>query len=808
MSAVWVRARAELRRQWKATVVLAVLVGLAGGAALAGVAGARRTESAMERFVAFSQPFDVFIFDQSAQLDPAAVAGLPQVADAGQSAYLVLAPSTPSGEPDAAAVGSINPFVRISENGLGATSDVPFLVDGRLPDPEQALEVAVNEEVADRHDLRPGAGFRMRAYTPDQIEDALAGITEPEGRAFDFTVTGIIRLPFDLDPVPRDPEVVYTGRGAAYLGPAFWAMFGDEVASFGGEHQALDLRLQEGSDVEAFLADVRALPGADSLEIQVGSEAAKVQREAEQATGVEAAALVAFAAIAAVAGLLIVGQALSRQVQAEAAEHPTLLALGMTRSQVVLAAVVRAGAVALPGAVLAIAVAVAASPLAPIGLARRAEIDPGVDVDWPVLLAGGLAVAVVVLARAALAAWRPAVELRRPDERRPSRVVEGLTVAGAPFPALTGVAMALDGTSRGGRGLLRSALVGTLAAVALTAAALTFGASLARLVAVPELQGWGWDVVVGNLNAEEDLSVEGGRRLAMSPFVEGFSAVSESLEPLTIDELDIDVAGVDLVAGSVFSPVTEGRAPAGPGEVVLGGRTMQRLGLRVGDRVEATFGGTATSLVVVGRAVLNPGIQFSFTLDEGAVLSLEELRRLRPDTPATHFLVDYADGVDPDEAFAALQAEWGKTVLRAQPPVEVENLRRVAGLPLALAGLVVALAVATLAHALVTSVRRRRADLAVLKTIGFLRRDVVSAVGAQATTLVVVALVVGLPLGLAAGRWAWRVVAEGVGAPGAVTPVLAVLVVAAATVALGNLVAVFPARAAARIRPAVALRAE
>ncbi len=808
MSAVWVRARAELRRRWRATVVLVVLVGLAGGATLAGVAGARRTDSAMDRFLAFSRPFEVFVLNIEGAADLDVVARLPQVADAGTAAYLVLAPSTPSGEPDAAAVGSINPFVRISENGLGATSDVPFLIDGRLPDPTQALEVAVNEEVADHHALRPGAGFRMWAYTPDQIEDALAGTTKPEGRAFDFTVTGIIRLPFDLDPVPRDPEVVYTGRGAAYLSPAFWAEFGGEVAAFGGENQTLDLRLHDGSDVDAFVAAVRDLPGADSLEIQVGSEAAKVAQEAEQATAVEAAALVAFAAIAAIAGLLIVGQALSRQVQLEAAEHPTLLALGMTRGQVVLAAVVRAGAVALPGAMLAIALAVAASPLAPIGLARRAEIDPGVAVDGPVLFAGGLTVAVVVLARAALAVWQPAAASRRPDERRPSRTVEGLTVAGVPLPTLTGVAMALDGSRRGGQGLVLSALVGTVAAVALTATALTFGASLDRLVGLPALQGWGWDVVVGNINAEEDLAVSGAESLAASPFVAGFSAASESLEPLTIDGLDIDVAGVDLVAGSVFSPVTEGRPPAGPGEVVLGGRTMERLGLQIGERIEATFGGTATSLVVVGRAVLNPGIQFSFTLDEGAVLSLEELRRLRPGTPATHFLVDYVDGVDPDEAFAALQAEWGKTVMRSQPPVEVENLRRVAGLPLALAGLVGALALATLAHALITSVRRRRRDLAVLKTIGFRRRDVATAVGAQATALVVGALVVGLPLGVATGRWAWRVVADGVGAPPAVTPVLAVLVVAAATVALANLVAAFPARAAARIRPAVALRAE
>lgn len=235
---------------------------------------------------------------------------------------------------------------------------------------------------------------------------------------------------------------------------------------------------------------------------------------------------------------------------------------------------------------------------------------------------------------------------------------------------------------------------------------------------------------------------------------------------------------------------------------------MERLGVEVGDQVEARFAGQDLSLVIVGRAVLHPAIQFSFTVDEGALLSLEELRRLSPDDPATHFLVGYAEGVDEAEAFAALQGDWGKTVLRSHPPVEVENLRRVAGLPDVGAGLVAAIALGTLAHALVTSVRRRRADLAVLKAIGFRPRDVAATVGWQATTIMVLALVAGLPLGVAAGRWSWQVVADGLGAPAPVIPVLTVLVIVPVALAVANLVAALPARAAARIRPAVALRAE
>jgi predicted lysophospholipase L1 biosynthesis ABC-type transport system permease subunit len=51
-------------------------------------------------------------------------------------------------------------------------------------------------------------------------------------------------------------------------------------------------------------------------------------------------------------------------------------------------------------------------------------------------------------------------------------------------------------------------------------------------------------------------------------------------------------------------------------------------------------------------------------------------------------------------------------------------------------------------------VRRRRRDLAILKILGFRRRQVAGAVAWQATSCTMAALALGLPLGVAAGRWA------------------------------------------------------
>src|SRR5205823_9573940 len=50
MSAVWMRARAELRARWRASIALAIVIGLAGGMVIAAAAGARRQDSTFPKF--------------------------------------------------------------------------------------------------------------------------------------------------------------------------------------------------------------------------------------------------------------------------------------------------------------------------------------------------------------------------------------------------------------------------------------------------------------------------------------------------------------------------------------------------------------------------------------------------------------------------------------------------------------------------------------------------------------------------------------------------------------------------------------
>jgi hypothetical protein len=142
------------------------------------------------------------------------------------------------------------------------------------------------------------------------------------------------------------------------------------------------------------------------------------------------------------------------------------------------------------------------------------------------------------------------------------------------------------------------------------------------------------------------------------------------------------------------------------------------------------------------------------------------------------------------------------------PPTSLVNFGEV-NFPL-LFGLAVALfGAATLVHALVVSVGRRRRDTGLLKVLGFVRRQTAFAMSWQTTTVAVVGLVVGLPLGIAAGRLGWDLFAGYVGFV-AVPVVVAwgLITLAAGTIAVANLLAAGPAIAAARIRPAAALRAE
>jgi ABC-type antimicrobial peptide transport system permease subunit len=94
-----------------------------------------------------------------------------------------------------------------------------------------------------------------------------------------------------------------------------------------------------------------------------------------------------------------------------------------------------------------------------------------------------------------------------------------------------------------------------------------------------------------------------------------------------------------------------------------------------------------------------------------------------------------------------------------------------------------------------------------LKVLGFVRRQVRSAICWQSTTIAVIGVVFGVPLGLVIGKTVWRDFAASLGAvPLAVVPALSVVLLATAIIVGAILLALVPANLAARILPAEALR--
>jgi ABC-type antimicrobial peptide transport system permease subunit len=149
------------------------------------------------------------------------------------------------------------------------------------------------------------------------------------------------------------------------------------------------------------------------------------------------------------------------------------------------------------------------------------------------------------------------------------------------------------------------------------------------------------------------------------------------------------------------------------------------------------------------------------------------------------------------------------SVRGVQFPAEIENYRTIGIVPDLLALALAAGAVVALAITLVASVHRRRRDLALLRTLGFTRRQLTATVAWQASVAGAVGVIVGVPIGVVTGRWLWTLFARDIFAvPEPTVPVAPVIIVAFAAMALANIVAALPGRNAAQTSTAQVLRGE
>ncbi len=857
MGLVWLRWRAALRTKWRTLLLLALLVGIGGGVALTSFAGAQRTDQAVPRFVAYSLPDNGgFLFGSyssppvasgaaadSLALFPAErrVVRLPQVVAYFRAPYLFLT-TDPTGR--SSNVGGLN-TIGTADRDLYRRVDRPLVLDGHLPDPGHPFDVAVNELAARKRHLHAGSHLRLFAYSLAQIQGgglngiASIGPQAPTGPAFRVRVVGVVRFPQDVSavvPLAAQQNVSYEGQQNLYLTPAFLtrlaAGLGIPVQQLPGIN-LVAIRLRHGAaDWKAFAAAARKTGGraitiGDSTNVyNIPRAAASTQRGVH----LDVVALLLFGALAGLVTLLLVGQALARDAQLDQVDDTALRSLGATSAQLAGTTVSRAALIGVVGGAIAVAVAVAASPLMPVGVARQADLHPGLSADWGILASGFLAIVALVLATSTLPAWR--VRRHRaamPDERRvrgSSRALGDALARSSVSPvAAIGVRYGLE-RGRGRSAVpVSTAMIGAIMGVAALSAALTFGASLGHLLDSPRQQGWNWDVLVGNPHDMTDRETQGEALLAHNRYVGSYSAIAilagAGQGNAYIDGVALDtLLAIDPLKGTAYPALLEGRPPRTAREIVLGSHTLQRLHRHVGQTVRTATPGGPLELRIVGRMIApSVGDLFTNGLGDGGWVTGDLARQASAAPPAgpnglpptvfVLFAVRYAHGAPPNAAAASLRHEFGPTVLRQLPAEDVVNLHSVDRLPFVLAALVVLLGTATVGNTLFSAVRRRRRDLAILKTIGFVRRQVAAVVAWQATSFCVVAVAVGIPLGVISGRWAWKLVSSGIGSVSPpVVPIVALGIMVPAALLVGNLIAVVPGWSAARVAPAIVMRSE
>ncbi|HEX2782954.1 MAG TPA: FtsX-like permease family protein [Ilumatobacteraceae bacterium] len=824
----WFRFRAGLRRRAGGYLSIVLLVGMLGGVAMGAIAAARRTQSSFPAYMKSTNPSDLRVVDLSQvtvgnhvsdfeqklaglpNVRRVASWGVPNVVELGSDG----APSPANADAEAKGV-----FVVASADGLYADQDRVTVVEGRMADPRRAEEIVMSAPAARALGDHVGSVHHLGFYTNDQANlPGFRTASVPPYFTLDVTLVGIVV--FNNEVVQDDTDRLPTD---VLLNPA---IAGRLAQCCGSDGFSAGLQLDHGArDVSAVESEIaNAIPTAVVTSV-TSTQVAKAERAIEP----EAIALGVFGGIAALAALLIAGQVIGRQLRLGANEVGVLRGLGASPAMTATDGLIGIVGAIIVGAVLACGVAIAVSPLSPLGPVRAVDPTPGISFDWTVLglglmvLIAGLAVLATAMARrvASVDVGRRG----RHSESRPSRFASAVSIAGVPPSTAVGIRFAVEPGSGKNAAPVRSAMLGGGLAVVVIVGTLIFGASLHTLVSRPALYGWNWDYELrsaysGISNIPQDKA---------KPLLDGDADVAAWVgvyfATAQIDGLTVPVLGTD--PGAPVAPsMLSGHALENPNEVVLGATTLAQLHKHPGDTVSVTLvSGQPTPLVIVGTAAL-PAVGIAVTLHMGLTTGAVVSQTIFPaddrgfgdqDGPQA-FFVRFRPGVDPSSARQKLQTvadgmytdgDGPVTVLPVQRPAEIVNYRSMGTAPTVLgAGLAVG-AISALALTLIASVRRRRRDLALLKTLGFTRRQLAATVAWQSTMAAAVGTMGGVPIGIIVGRWLWTRFANGIHVvPHTTVPAVSIALVAFAAVVLANIVAAIPARSAARTPAAALLRAD
>jgi hypothetical protein len=808
-------------------VSLVLFIAVLGGVAMGTFAGARSTESSFSTLLKSRNPSQLYAIMQVYNPQAGFVAGysassveevrrLPHVTNVEPMVGLNAFPLGPHGQ---SVPGDSGFSPNGSVDGLYLNEDRLIITSGRLPNPRRADEFVADSGTVREFGWHLGETVTFAYYT--NKAGVAAGLSGPQvaGHFKDRLVgTGAIQaasLVQDQVDSNNDAIVLFT---PALTRKYLTCCANDTLVGIqinGGESNVAHVQ----KEYERLFPKIGVPPQ---------SEMTVENRVADSITP-EALALGAFGLLTALAALAIAAQLIARMVRMTARDSRILRAMGADPRTTFLDGSIGAMVAIVAGSLLAVGVAFALSPLAPIGPIRP-YLGTHFHFDWTVLGLGfglfsvalGIITAIFAYRNQPHRARKVAPRLNR-SNFDPARVAGR---SGLPIAIVTGVGFALE-TGGGRRAVpMRSAILGAVIALTIVGATTTFATSLRSLVSSPPLYGWNWSAALNGGGGVGDLPKAIFAPLAKDPDI----AVTSNayFATLRIDGELVPVMGENPGA-KIQPPVLSGHDLETAGQVVLGTSTLEMLHKSVGDTVVVTSAKSKpTSLRIVGTATMPAFGQSGSShleMGVGAVMNYTLIPLFERDVfdlpPGPNaILIRYRPGVSAangeksiqhavDEAGGGGGNSPNNLYNSVERPAQIVDYRSLGNTPIELGAVLSGGALLALGLILMSSVRRRRRDIALLKALGFSRRQVVATIAVQSTIAVGLGAIVGLPVGILVGRSLWNLFADSIHAvPHVVVPTATLLIIAAVALVMANVIAALPARIAARTSPAILLRAE
>jgi len=783
LEAVGLIASAQRRARQRTLVFVAVLVALVSGLSMALVAGAIRSGSVVDRFYARSIPADATVFDESSVITQDDVASLPGVRRVAPQTFVAFMAPQPGRRAPV--------FVNAAAIDFATADPTTRVLRGSLPRSDHPHDVVVNQVFVDQFHRTIGDVIALRTFASDQGEEVQNGTYEPRGPTYRFRIAGVVRVPQDIG----IDEVRGVGAAADEgnllgISNSFYEAHRGEFLNFGGEYY-LGLAHPQ-SDAKQLQGALDALtPAGSDGPILIPVEDDSHRAALETPVRVETTALLALGIGIALAGSIALALILRTEQRIHDDDTPTLRSLGATARQLGGSAALRTLPATLIGTIAAIVLAIALSPLFPIGIGRELEFDGGVHVDALVLAAGALiTLGVVILLTFAFALPRTR---RAPITARHSAVASRLAAADAPIGMRLGAYLAFARAGARRSPPSRPVILGGVLLVALMTGLAVYGAGVDHAYASAGAHGWEWDAVVGNVNFPLRASTE-------DEILHDHAVVSATRA--NYGQASVNGTSTEFLAfdphGDAPPVVTAGRLPRTAHEIALGPSMLETLHAHVGSTVRFSVRGgefdvgNPTHTVdakVVGRAL--PPVLGESDLGDTGIVTFDAVRAAGGNADARLVFVDLRTG-RALEGIRTLDRRYTEEVHTDTVPARVVTLHRVRSvwrIGFALLAIMVAV---LLGYLMAVTIRVRRHDFATLRTLGLHARQVTSSLTAQVGIVTVIVLAVGLPVGVLVGRWLWSVVTEPIGLVygGSTIPALvAITALLAAAAAVAALVA-------------------